>query len=117
MATLKTINPTIWTVPQTVTLDASFITKKFNQFADSQKSSHTLWWLLSLMIHGIVLIPLAWVLIYFYNGPMVVFLTTSLLCFFTSIVLNMGGSGIRTTLLCFAISIFLHLAMVVYVLI
>jgi hypothetical protein len=118
MATLKTTAPAIWTTaPEPVSFDASFISKKYNAFADSQKSNHTLWYLLSLMIHGVILVPMTWVLVFYFNAPTAVFLSTSLICFFTSMIANMGGSGIRTTLICFAVSFLLHAAMVVYVLV
>ncbi|MGI4021577.1 MAG: hypothetical protein ACRYFA_08740 [Janthinobacterium lividum] len=117
MATLKTTVLAPWITPEHTSFDASFITKKYNTFADSQKANHTLWFLISLMIHGIVLIPMAWALVFFFNGPAALFMATSLICFFTSIIANMGGSGIRSTLLVFSISLFLHAAMVAYVLI
>lgn len=112
MATLKTTAPAIWTAPEHISFDASFIIKKYNAFADSQKSNHTLWFLLSLMIHGVFLVPMIGVLTYFYTGAAgPAFLAISLICFFTSLIANMGGSGIRTTLICFAASAAIHFTM------
>jgi len=112
MATLKTTAPATWTTTEPATFDASFIGTKYTTFADNQKSNHTLWFLLSLMIHGVFLVPMIGILTYFYTGAAApFFLATSLICFFTSLIANMGGSGIRTTLLCFAGSAFVHFAM------
>ena len=112
MATLKTTLPATWTAPEHASFDASFIVNKYNTFADSQKSNHTFFFLLSLMIHGVFLVPMIGVLTYFYNGAAApFFLATSLICFFSSLIANMGGSGIRTTIFCFAISAIIHFAM------
>jgi hypothetical protein len=117
MENLKTALPTVWeAAPEPFSIDPSFLRKRYNAFADSQKSSHTLWFLLSLMIHGIFLVPMIGMLTYFYTGPGYIFLTISLLCFFTSMIENMGGSGIRSTLLCFAVSFIIHIIMAVIML-
>lgn len=112
MATLKTTAPATWITPEHASFNASFIAKKYNTFADSQKSNHTFLFLLSLIIHGVFLVPMIGVLTYFYNGVAgPAFLATSLICFFTSLIANMGGSGIRTTIFCFGISAAIHFAM------
>lgn len=113
MATLKTSAPANWAAaPKNDTFDASFIVNKYNHFADSHKADHTFFFLLSLIIHGVFLVPMIGVLTYFYNGAAgPFFLAASLICFFTSIIANMGGSGIRTTILAFAVSFIIHFAM------
>lgn len=111
MTTLKTTVPATWNTAEHTSFH-TVILNRYDTFADSHKSDHVFLFLLSLMIHSIFLVPMIGVLTYFYNGvagPF--FLATSLICFFTSLIANMGGSGIRTTILCFAISAVIHFTM------
>lgn len=90
--------------------------QKFNTFADNQKSNQTLWWLLSLMIIGGLALPLTFLLVYSLGGPVVPFLTISMLSFFACIVSNMGGLGIRANIGIFIFSAIMHIAMIAFTL-
>ncbi len=48
------------------------------------------------------------------NAPGIV-LAITMVCFFTTIIANMGGEGIRTTLTLLAASVLIHIAMVLAV--
>jgi hypothetical protein len=119
MATLKTIAPATWINTAEHTADNNYslnLVVRFNHFADSQKQSHTLWFFMVLMVHGVLLLPLPAVLLYYYNAPIGV-LAITMACFFTNLIANMGGAGIRATLLFFGGSILLHVLMaLIYIL-
>jgi hypothetical protein len=119
MATLKTIAPATWINTANHTADSNYslnLVARFNHFADSQKQSHTLWFFLVLMVHGVLFLPLPAVLSYYYDAPVVV-LAVTMICFFTNLIANMGGAGIRATLLFFGGSILLHVLMaLIYIL-
>jgi hypothetical protein len=118
MATLKIIAPLTWinTANHTANNYSLNLVARFNHFADSQKQSHTLWFFLVLMVHGVLFLPLPAVLSYYYDAPVAV-LAVTMTCFFTNLIANMGGAGIRATLLFFGGSILLHVLMaLIYIL-
>ncbi|WP_207534047.1 hypothetical protein [Desertivirga arenae] len=86
--------------------------EKFNAFADRQKPYQMVWWLLTLMVIGGLALPLTFLLVYSYNGPVIPFLTISMISFFACIVSNMGGMGIRVNIGAFWFSLILHVLMV-----
>jgi hypothetical protein len=113
MATLKITAPATWINTANHTDNSNYslnLVARFNHFADSQKQNHTLWFFIVLMVHGVLLLPLPAVLLYYYNAPIVV-LAITMACFFTNLIANMGGAGIRATLLFFGGSILLHVLM------
>ncbi|WP_448697540.1 hypothetical protein ACFGVR_12675 [Mucilaginibacter sp. AW1-3] len=115
MATLR-YTDAAWSNTQDSSIKQSFnLWTWYTAFADGQAANRTLWFFISLMVQGVVLLPIPAVLIYYYNAPITVLFIT-MVCFFTSFIANMGGAGIRTTLLCFAVSIMLHVGMIAAVL-
>lgn len=86
--------------------------QKYLAYVDSQSSNSMTWWLASLMIHGCLLVPVTFLVVYSLNGPSMTFLFISLICFFINIVANMGGAGFRFTFNTFMFSIGVHIAMV-----
>jgi hypothetical protein len=106
MATLKTLAPVAFNTE----INHINLWDKTIAFADSQKSSHTLWFFIILMVHGVFILPLPVVLTYYFNAPVVV-LAITMVSFFANIIANMGGAGIRSTLALFAASIFIHIVM------
>jgi hypothetical protein len=117
MATLKTIAPATWiNTNQTNSNYSLGLIARFNNFADSQKQNHTLWFFMVLMVHGVFFLPLPAVLSYYFDAPVGV-LAITMVCFFTNLIANMGGAGIRATLFFFGGSILLHILMaLVYIL-
>jgi len=112
MNTLKTNAHWNWTIQMRQTRDINVI-GKYNRFVDGQASNHTLWWFLSLMVHGNLILAIPAVLIYYYDAPVMVIAVT-ISCFFASLVANMGGSGIRVTLNVFFLSLLINLTMLLY---
>lgn len=111
MATFKTIAPAAWPLQEeATTYNRVTLWSKFSQFADMQKGNRTLWFFINLMVHGVVFLPLPAVLMYYYDANIVV-LAVTMGCFFTNLIANMGGAGIRTTMLLFFASIVIHLVM------
>ena len=111
MATLKTIAPATWiNTTQTNSNYSPGLIARFNNFADSQKQNHTLWFFVVLMVHGVFFLPLPAALSFYYGAP-VYFLFVTLGLFFANIITGMGGSGIRVTLGLFAASTLVHLVM------
>ncbi|MES2377856.1 MAG: hypothetical protein V4553_14815 [Bacteroidota bacterium] len=85
---------------------------KWLTFIDSQAERKTLWFIVSLIVQGVLFLPLPAVLICYFNAPTLI-LTITLGLFFANIITGMGGSGIRTTLNLFAVSFMTHLLMLV----
>jgi hypothetical protein len=85
---------------------------KWLVFADSQADSKTLWFMVSLIVQGVLFLPLPAVLIYYFNAPTLI-LAVTLGLFFANIITGMSGSGIRTTLNLFAVSFVAHVLMLV----
>jgi len=111
MATIKTTFPQSWAQAEVTNNNSLSIWSKLVAFADTQKSNHTLWFFINLTLHGVFILPLPVVLIYYF-GASVAVLGVTMIVFFVNIVANMGGSGIRTTLGLFAASIIIHILMV-----
>jgi len=89
---------------------------KWLAVADSQAKNKAVWFVASLVIMGVLFLPLPAVLIYSYNAPIMV-LVISMVLFFSNFIAGMGGSGIRTTLSLFAVSIVTYITMaVIYIL-
>lgn len=91
--------------------------QKFAAFAESQKKSAMVWWLLSLIVVGGFLVPVTFLLVYSLNGYTALFLALSLISFFVCFVANMGGMSIKVCLGTFFFSLFLHLFIIVFTLI
>jgi hypothetical protein len=111
MATLKITAPAEWTVSNDRSERKSVsLISKYNQFADSQAKNHTGWFWVSLLVYGVLFLPLPAVLIYYFNAPVIV-LAITMTSFFTTLIANMGGAGIRTTILVSAAGALIHIAM------
>ena len=112
MAHLKTIAPATWTVePQDASYNELNLSTKFLQFADGQKDNRTLWFFVNLVVHGVLFLPLPAVLMYYFDAPGAV-LAITMGCFFTNLIANMGGAGIRAAIGLFFASIAIHLLMI-----
>ena len=116
MATIKTTLPKQWAQTEALSNNNLNIWSRLNAYADTQKPNHTLWFFINLTLHGVFILPLPVVLIYYFGAPVII-LAITLIVFFLNIIANMGGSGIRTTLKLFAVSIAIHLLMVLTILI
>lgn len=106
MATLKAIDQVSWVAENNTNVWA-----KFMAWTDSQKPNHTLWFFITLIGQGVLFLPIPAILMYYYDAPIGV-LAVTMVCFFTTIIANMGGEGIRTTLTLLAASTLIHIVMV-----
>lgn len=86
--------------------------KKFNAFADRQQDWYMAWWISSLIIIGALFVPVTFLIVYSFGGPVMLFLGISVVSFFAAIIAYMGEMGIRSCLSASFLSIFLHLAMI-----
>jgi hypothetical protein len=91
----------------------SSIYNKFLAFADSQKKSKTLWYMVSMIAQGVFFLPIPAVLIYYFNAPIIV-LAITLILFFANIIAGMGGSNVRTLISLFVVSVSMHLFMLAF---
>src|SRR5476651_2713122 len=80
------------------------IWRRFLTAADEQAKNLTFWFLFSLVLQGVFFLPIPAFLMFYYNAPVIVLITT-LTFFFASIIAGMGGSGIRVLLGIFAASV------------
>ncbi len=108
---MVTIKLTVPTWATTINQNSSTtLWTKWLAFADTQSSNKTAWFLVSLMVQGVLFLPIPAVLMYYYDAPVVV-LGITMILFFANIIAGMGGSGIRTVLSFFAASVLIHLVM------
>jgi len=114
MDTLKTTVPATWVAAEHTENENAGLWNKFMAFADSQASNHTLWFFISLMFHGVLLLALPAVLIYYFNAS-VLTLVVTLSCFFANFIANMCGSGIRVTLPFFFASVIINVTMILFI--
>lgn len=113
MATLKAIDQNSW-MAENHTEGNFNLWAKFMAYADSQKPNKTLWFFITLIGQGVLFLPIPAVLMYYYDANIAV-LAITMVCFFTTIIANMGGEGIRTTLTLLAASVLIHITMVLAV--
>lgn len=111
MATLKTTVPQTWAVNNSNNIQAPGLWQKFTAFAEGQHRNQTLWFFLTLMVHGVLVLPVPAVLIYYFNAPEWV-LGITMVCFFANLIANMGGAGIRASIGFFLGSLFIHLVLI-----
>jgi hypothetical protein len=109
MATIKLNSTAQWSNESAVQKQETAWTK-FLAFADGQTKHRTIWFLVSLMAQGVLILPVPAVLMYYYNAPIVVLVIT-LGLFFANVIAGMGGASIRAMILLFALSILVHLLM------
>lgn len=82
-------------------------------FADGQKPNAMLWFFLSLMINGVLFLFVPAVLIWNFGAPLAV-LAVTIVGFFSNLISNMGGAGIRTTITLFFVMVLINTGMLVY---
>lgn len=81
---------------------------KYLNFADSQKPNHLGWFLVSIILHATILVPLTFVMVYSLGGHVVPCLAASMVVFFVNIVANMSSASTRVTIFVFGLSLFIH---------
>lgn len=80
-------------------------------FTEKQHRNQTLWFFLTLVIHGVLVLPVPAVLIYYFNAPDWV-LAITMLCFFANLIANMGGAGIKASIGFFMGSLLIHVLLI-----
>ena len=99
-----------WNTKTAAKSNSNSLISKWTAFMESQAESKTLWFLVSLVVQGVLFLPVPAVLVYFFNAPVLV-LPVTLTLFFANIIAGMGGAGIKTLLWLFAASIVIHFLM------
>lgn len=110
MATLKTTSSLKPSIDYSLSLNHDSLWTKYIKFADMQKSQHIIWWLVSLLLHCL-LVPFIFLLSVALNGPTTLVLGASMVLFFINVVANMSGASTRLTILAFFGSLVLHIVM------
>lgn len=108
--TIITAN-TAWDAKTGAPVNNNTLLGKWNLFMESQAERITLWFLVSLLFQGVLILPVPAALIYYANAPVAV-LAVTLTLFFANIIAGMGGAGIKTLLWLFAASVMIHLLMI-----
>jgi hypothetical protein len=102
---------TAWDAKAATPVNTNTLLAKWNLLMESQAERITLWFLVSLLFQGILILPVPAALIYYANAPVAV-LAVTLTLFFANIIAGMGGAGIKTLLWLFATSLVIHLLMI-----
>ncbi len=77
---------------------------------DNQGENKTAWFLFTLVFQGVLFLPIPAVLLYYYHAPIIVLPITFGL-FLGSIIVGMGGSGIRVVIGWLLMSALINLGM------
>lgn len=88
--------------------ESSSLWTKYLNFADSQKPNHLGWFLVSIILHATILVPLTFVIVYSLGGYVIPCLAASMLIFFANIVANMSSASTRVTIGVFGLSLLIH---------
>lgn len=83
---------------------------KWINFTDSQVKYRAVWFMFSLVLQGVLFLPVPAFLLYYYNAPIMV-LAVTLGMFFANVIAGMGGSSVRVMLTLFAASVLVHITM------
>ena len=86
---------------------------KYLSFADGQKENRLGWFLVSIILHATILVPLTFILVYSLNGYVIPCLATSMIIFFANIVANMSGANTRSTIFLLGLSLLVHTVILV----
>ena len=78
--------------------------------ADHQANNKTIWFFFSLVLQGVLFLPIPAVLMYYYNASIMVLPITFGL-YLANIIVGMGGSNIRVVLGLFLFSVLVNLMM------
>jgi hypothetical protein len=106
-----TINAqTQWAPTAKAQKNTTTIFTKWLAIIDGQADSKTMWFMISLIVQGVLFLPIPAVVTYYFNAPVMV-LAITLPLFFANIVMGMSGAGIRTILGLFIISVVIHILM------
>jgi hypothetical protein len=91
----------------------SSLLAKFNTFADGQTENRLAWFLVSLILHATMLVPITFILVYSLDGHVIPCLAVSMIIFFANIVANMSGANTRSTIFLFGLSLAVHSAILI----
>ena len=80
---------------------------------DKQEPNQTLWYIVSLIVQGILFLPVTAAMISYFNAP-IFLLPVSLGLYFANIIAGMGGAGIRVILSLFIVSVITHLSILAF---
>lgn len=80
---------------------------------DNQENNKTLWYIISMIVQGILFLPVPAAMIYYFNAPLLL-LPVTLILFFGNIIAGMGGASIRVILYWFLTSVMIHLTMLAF---
>jgi hypothetical protein len=87
--------------------------KKVLAALDSQEDNKTLWYIVSMIVQGVLFLSVPAALIYYFYAPLFI-LPVTLVLFFGNIIAGMGGAGIRVILSLFIISAIVHLSLLAF---
>jgi hypothetical protein len=74
---------------------------RYLAFIKGRQKDRTMWFLLSLVVQGIFILPAPAILLVYYDAPIYVPMITMLTCY-PNVITAMTGSGLRDTLAVFA---------------
>jgi hypothetical protein len=101
---------TNWIDKTKAQLNADQPENKWAVFFDSQKKNTTAWFLISMMVQGILFLPIPAVLIYSFNAPAIILIFT-LGLFFANIIAGMSNAGVKTIIYLFAAGVIMNLSL------
>ena len=108
MTTLKLSPLNNWIANQFISTQKNDIYNKWKAFTNSQAATKTQWYLISMMVQGVLFLPIPAVLMYYYNASIIVLPITFGL-YLANIIVGMGGSSIRAVVGLFLFSVLINL--------
>ena len=98
------------TISLTSAPTSTSVLNNYYSFADKQQENHLGWFLISIVLHATLFVPLTFVIVYSLGGYVIPCLAASMIIFFANIVVNMSGMSTRVTIFTFGLSLFIHAA-------
>jgi hypothetical protein len=86
---------------------------RYLAFIKRQQKNRTVWFLLTLVLQGNLILPVPAILLFYYNAPIYVLMIT-MLTYFPNLITAMTGSGLRVTLAIFACSLLINWGMLLW---
>ncbi|MDB4922967.1 MAG: hypothetical protein JWQ54_4950 [Mucilaginibacter sp.] len=83
---------------------------RYLAFIKRQQKNQTAWFMLTMVLQGILILPVPAILLFYYDAPIYVLIIT-MLTYFPNIITAMTGSGLRVTLAIFACSLLINWGM------
>ena len=83
---------------------------RYLAFIKRQQKNQTAWFMLTMVLQGLLILPVPAILLFYYDAPIYVLIIT-MLTYFPNLITAMTGSGLRVTIAIFVCSLLINWGM------